>query len=87
MKLLAEVKAGKTIIKESYKVTNKLNCIQFHNYYHTMKMKSWLSRLIDVGFRFCRNSDMSIINSITYEIYKCLISQVSMKMPSFYECL
>ena len=40
MKLLAEVKAGKTIIKESYKVTNKLNCIQFHNYYHTMKMKS-----------------------------------------------
>lgn len=45
MKLLAKVKAVKTMIKESCKVTKKLNCIQFHNSYHKMKIKSPESQL------------------------------------------
>ena len=85
IKHLAEVKAGKTIIKWSYKVTHRLNCTKFHNYYHKMKIKS---RLLVVGFRFCKK--------IRYEYHKLnnlqniQISNKSsvdeMKIPSFYGC-
>ena len=37
-----------------------LNCVKFHNFYHTMKIKSRILRLTGVGFRFCKKSDMSI---------------------------
>ena len=61
MRLLAKFKAGKTMIKESYKVINSLNHNQFHNSYHKVKTKSLLLRLI----RFWKNLSMSIINSLT----------------------
>ena len=40
MKVLAKVKAGKTVTKKSYKVINRLSCIRLHNYYHTTKINS-----------------------------------------------
>ena len=49
MKILVKVKAGKTIIKESHKVINILNCIKFlpHN-----ENKLSTLRVPVVGFRF-----------------------------------
>lgn len=61
MKLLLKVKAGKSLIKESYEVTNRLNYIKLKNSYLTMKIKSRLLGLIVVRFRFRKKSDMSII--------------------------
>ena len=82
MKLLAKVNADKTMIKESYRVNSGLNCIYFHNSYHTLKIKPRPVR--DLGFAM--KSDMIIINLITYKIYKYLINQpsIKVKIPSFY---
>ena len=80
MKLLVNVKAGENMNKKSIKVTNRLHRIKLKKSYHTMKIKSRLSRLIVMRFRFWRKSDMRIINSITYRTYKYLINQASMKV-------
>ena len=42
-----------------------------------MKTKAQLLGLAVVVFRFSRNSDVSIINSMIYKIYKYLINQAS----------
>ena len=55
-KVLAKVKAGKTITKESHKVTNRLIWTQFYNFYRREKIKLRLLRLIVVGFRFCKKN-------------------------------
>ena len=54
-----------------------------------MKIKYRLFRLIHVGFRLCKKSVISIINSITYKIYKYLINLASMmvKMSSVSESI
>ena len=55
MKLLAKVKTGTTMIKKSYKVTNRLNCRLFHNSYHKRKKKSRFLRLIVLRIDFIKN--------------------------------
>ena len=65
---LAKVNADKIMTEEPYKVTSRLNYIQFHNSYHTIKIKSCLLRHMTVGFKFCKKSGMSIINSVIYKI-------------------
>ena len=55
-KVLAKVKAGKTITEESHKVTNRLIWTQFYNFYRRKKIKLRLLRLIIVGFRFCKKN-------------------------------
>ena len=80
MKLLVKVKAGENMTKKSNKVTNRLHRIKLKKSYHTMKIKSRLLRLIVMRFRFWRKSDMRIINSITYRMYKYLINQPSIKV-------
>ena len=59
---IAKVNADKTMIKESYRVNSGLNCIYFHNSYHTLKIKSRPVRVIVVRFRFC--------NEIRYDYHK-----------------
>ena len=44
-----------------------------------MKTKAQLLGLLVVVFRFCRNSDINIINSMIYKIYKYLINQAPQK--------
>ena len=40
-----------------------------------MKINFRLSRVIVVGFRFCRKKNVSFINPITYKTYKYLKNQ------------
>ena len=81
MRLLAvlQVTAGKTVAKvtENRIVKDRLNCFQFYSFYNIMKI-----RVLVVVFNFCRNSDISIIKSITYKICKSLINKV--KILLFY---
>ena len=67
MKLLGKVKAGKTMIKKSYKVTNRLNYRLLHNSYHKRKKKSRLLRFIVLRFRFYKKSDRNITNSVAWQ--------------------
>lgn len=64
MKLLAKVKAGKTMIKKSHKVTNRLNYRLFYNSYHKRKIKYQLLRLVVLRFRFYKKSDGSTTNTV-----------------------
>ena len=82
MKLPVKVKAGENMTKMSNKVTNRLHRIKLEKSYHRMKIKSRLLRLIVMRFRFWRKSDMRIISSITYRMYKYLINQVSIKVKT-----
>ena len=40
-----------------------------------------------VGFWFCNKPDISVINSITYKIYKYLTNQASLKSVLFFKAL
>ena len=56
MKIQAKVQAGKTTIKESYKVTYRLNLIKLHNSYHTININSrFLLRLIAMDLDFAKS--------------------------------
>ena len=79
-KVLAKVKAGKTITEESHKVTNRLIWTQFYNFYRRKKIKLLLLRLIVVRFRFCKKrSGISIIDSLTCKISEAAVQRCSLR--------